>query len=176
MGGSVRSAPVLRSGVLYVTSMAGNLHAIDVEQGRQKWQFQAAAPIHSTPSLSGNKVLLAVTRAGLCRGLRFGKAGCGKPPPPLKSGPPPCIRHGVAFFGSADAHVYAVEVDTGRKRWTRRLGGRIYSTAWVGDEHLYLGCGDGKVYCLATSSGKTVWSTATGNGIDSSPAVAETPC
>ena len=57
MGGSVRSAPVLRAGVLYVTSMAGNLHAIDVEKGRQNWQFQAADHIHSTPSLSGNKVL-----------------------------------------------------------------------------------------------------------------------
>ena len=57
MGSSVRSAPVLRAGVLYVTSMAGNLHAIDVEKGRQKWQFQAADHIHSTPSLSGNKVL-----------------------------------------------------------------------------------------------------------------------
>jgi outer membrane protein assembly factor BamB len=37
--------------------MAGNLHAIDIEKGRQKWQFQAADHIHSTPSLSGNKVL-----------------------------------------------------------------------------------------------------------------------
>ena len=55
--GAVRSAPVLRAGVLYVTSMAGNLHAIDVEKGRQIWGFQASQPIHSTPSLSGNKAL-----------------------------------------------------------------------------------------------------------------------
>jgi len=57
MGSSVRSAPVLRAGVLYVTSMAGKLHAIDVELGREEWQFQAPDHIHSTPSLSGNKVL-----------------------------------------------------------------------------------------------------------------------
>ena len=35
------------------------------------------------------------------------------------------------------------------------------------------GCGDGKVYCLDSSSGKTLWKTLTGNGIDSSPAVAD---
>ena len=57
MGSSVRSAPVLRAGVLYVTSMAGILHAIDVEKGRLNWQFKAADHIHSTPSLSGHKVL-----------------------------------------------------------------------------------------------------------------------
>src|ERR1700687_3700869 len=56
-GGSIRSAPVLRSGVLYVTSRAGSLLAIEAGKGRQIWQFTAADRIHSTPSLSGNKVL-----------------------------------------------------------------------------------------------------------------------
>src|SRR5438552_17433938 len=56
VGSSIRSAPVLRGGTLYVTSIGGNLHAIDVEKGRQIWQFQAAGQIHSTPSLSDNKV------------------------------------------------------------------------------------------------------------------------
>src|SRR5258708_38062152 len=56
MGGSVRSAPVLRGGVLYVTSMAATLHAIDVAKGRVSWQFKAPGHLHSTPSPSGNKV------------------------------------------------------------------------------------------------------------------------
>ena len=57
-------------------------------------------------------------------------------------------------------------------RWVHELGGRIYSTIYAAEHQLYLGCGDGKVYSLDASSGKTLWSTPTGNGIDSSPAVA----
>ena len=48
-GSSVRSAPILEDGILYVASFNGVLHAIDVVTGREKWKFQAAGPVHSTP-------------------------------------------------------------------------------------------------------------------------------
>ena len=54
---AVRSSPVLREDVLYVTCRDGCLYALDSRTGRQRWTFQAAAAIDSTPSLSGNLVL-----------------------------------------------------------------------------------------------------------------------
>jgi len=57
LGSSVRSAPVLYQGTLYVNSLAGYLHAVNVDTGRPKWKFQAEGQIHSTPSLYKNKVL-----------------------------------------------------------------------------------------------------------------------
>src|SRR5437588_2975895 len=56
-GSSVRSAPILEDGILYVASVGGILHAIDSVTGRSKWKFQAPAQIHSTPSTSENRVL-----------------------------------------------------------------------------------------------------------------------
>src|SRR5256714_15285342 len=56
-GSSVRSAPLLADGILYVASVSGVLHAIDVLTGRSIWNFQAAGQIHSTPSLSGDRGL-----------------------------------------------------------------------------------------------------------------------
>src|SRR5256712_3407379 len=56
-GSSIRSAPILRDGILYVTSIAGSLHAIDVASGRAKWKFPVAEQVHSTPSFCGNKGL-----------------------------------------------------------------------------------------------------------------------
>src|SRR2546421_13122068 len=55
--GNVRTAPILRDRFLYVTSLSGYLHAIDVATGRLRWKYKAGAAIHSTPSLSGNRVL-----------------------------------------------------------------------------------------------------------------------
>src|SRR6202022_4894382 len=54
-GSSVRSAPILEDGILYVTSVNGVLHALDVATGSLKWKFQAAGRIYSTPSLSENQ-------------------------------------------------------------------------------------------------------------------------
>ena len=172
MGGSVRSAPVLRAGVLYVTSMAGNLHAIDVEKGSQKWQFQAEdhTPLHPV-SVGKQSPLWLRFGQGPCRGLRFRQAlvGDSRRGGSLDLAGRPRWR---SFFRQRQCPHVAVDVDTGRKRWTQELGGRrIYSTACVAEKHLYLGCGDGKVYCLEAASGKTLWSVPTGNGIDSSPAM-----
>src|SRR5580700_9779934 len=46
-GGAVRSSPVLRDGILYVASLSGSVYALNVETGRAKWTFRAAAQIHS---------------------------------------------------------------------------------------------------------------------------------
>src|SRR5512146_133861 len=54
---SLRSAPVLGGDILYVSCLDGFLHAIDTRTGRLAWKFDAGAPIHATPSLSGDKVL-----------------------------------------------------------------------------------------------------------------------
>jgi outer membrane protein assembly factor BamB len=66
--------------------------------------------------------------------------------------------------------VHAVDAHSGALRWKTALGGRIYSTAYVAETKLYIGCGDGKLYCL-DSRGKILWSAETGNAIDSSPAL-----
>src|SRR3989442_1995819 len=54
-GSSIRSAPILRDGILYVTCVAGSLHAIDVTSGRAKWKFPVAVQGHFTPSFFGNQ-------------------------------------------------------------------------------------------------------------------------
>src|SRR2546427_4020483 len=57
LGSSIRSAPVVPDGGLYVAAVGGTLHAIDAQKGLSKWKFQAAGQIHSTPSLCGKRAL-----------------------------------------------------------------------------------------------------------------------
>ena len=37
----------------------------------------------------------------------------------------PAIAEGVAYFGSTDGRLFAVDADTGRIRWAFDTGGRI---------------------------------------------------
>src|SRR5256885_3474236 len=43
---------------------------------------------------------------------------------------------------------------------SRQLGGRICSTAYAAEGHIYVGAGDGKVYSLDSSSGNILWEAA----------------
>src|SRR4029450_7022270 len=77
--GSIRSSPVLRDGVVYVTCRDGRLYAVDGRTGKERWTLQAAAASDSTPSISGNLVLFgcddgAVYAADLTSGLLRWKA------------------------------------------------------------------------------------------------------
>src|ERR687896_1488473 len=50
---SIRSSPVLKDGVVYVTCRDGRLYALDARTGKQRWTFLLDAPSHSTPALAG---------------------------------------------------------------------------------------------------------------------------
>src|ERR1700754_5060408 len=57
LAGAVRSSPGLRDRSVYVTCRDGRLYALDAANGRERWRYQAAAALHSTPALSGALVL-----------------------------------------------------------------------------------------------------------------------
>ncbi len=123
--GSVRSAPVLRGGLLYVTSVSGFLLAIDVVTGRLKWRFKAPASIHSTPSLSGRRVLFGCGDAKVYAvdGATGKKLWDTTAQDEVWTSP--VVRNDTVYFGSADGKIYAVDAETGTPKWTKMLGGRI---------------------------------------------------
>src|SRR5207249_7879138 len=57
LGSSIRSAPVLGNGLLYVTTVGGTVFAIEGNTGRTRWKFQIKDQIHSTPSFWKNLLL-----------------------------------------------------------------------------------------------------------------------
>ena len=180
IGGSIRSAPVLHGSTLYAASLLGKLHAIDVETGREKWNF--AAPIgHEHFDILPDmlcfgkklqeKVLFGcddgkVYAVHQDSGTKLWEASTGG-----EVWASPVVRQGTAYFGSADGHLYAADARTGKLRWKQALGGRVYSTAYAAEKSIYVGCGDGHAHSLNAATGKMQWSVLTGNGIDSSPAL-----
>src|ERR1700746_3676493 len=135
LGSSVRSAPVMRETTLYVNSLAGTLHAINVETGRLKWKFEAPGQIHSTPSLYKNKVLFGCDDGNVYAGNVYAvNAELGQKSWEVRTKgevwASPVVRQGVAYFGSADGHVYAADADSGKLVWKQQLGGGGYSPGY----------------------------------------------
>ena len=84
----------------------------------------------------------------------------------------PVVADGVAYVGSQDRHLYAVDVRTGREMWTFKADDWVRSPG-VSRGVVYVGSHDGTLYALRAKSGREEWEFQTGAAITSSPAVSD---
>lgn len=82
------------------------------------------------------------------------------------------LHEGVAYFGSMDSFVYAVDVRTGKMLWRFKTSGSNYGS--VSNVHKGLICVpsyDHNVYCLETKTGKEKWRFNTGDKVFGTPLI-----
>jgi outer membrane protein assembly factor BamB len=77
----------------------------------------------------------------------------------------PSIADGIAYFGSQDKNIYAVNAQDGRFIWKFTTQGRIESSPAVANGKVYTGTDDGYVYCLNAYNGSLIWKTFAGGDI-----------
>ena len=70
----------------------------------------------------------------------------------------PVVAGNTLWIASRDIHtLYALDAETGRKRWSFIAGGRIDSPPTIHDGMVLFGSADGYVYCLRATDGELVW-------------------
>jgi outer membrane protein assembly factor BamB len=97
----------------------------------------------------------------------------------------PAVVDGVAYVGSQDGFLYAVDTKTGQEKWRFDAGRPVISTPAVADGTLYFGSGCVGIYCshrpgsdyyfyaLDRQTGQEKWRFKTGGGVASSPLIAD---
>ncbi len=66
--------------------------------------------------------------------------------------------NGLAYFGSSvDNKVYALDIKTGKERWTYYTEGPVRFSPSIWNNRIYFGSDDGYVYCLKAKTGKLDW-------------------
>lgn len=80
---------------------------------------------------------------------------------------------GTLYIGAGDDCIYALDGQTGRRKWQFLVGEPCYSSpTFSPDERLiYVGCTDWEVYALDQQTGKKVWGFRTGDRVEATPAV-----
>ena len=79
-------------------------------------------------------------------------------PMPFDYAPQVVAADGVAYYGSsADHTVRALDLATGRRRWSFRTGAPVRFAPVVQGRRLLVGSDDGRVYCLSAADGKLLW-------------------
>lgn len=198
-GGPVVSSPVISEGVLYAGSNDKRLYAIDAASGRVLWEFETAGAVNSTPLVARGRVMF-LSMDGYFYALdkkdgelqwKFRTQGeekfkvkdyyNGSFKPDfwdfyLSS---PVIRDELVYFGSSDAKVYALDMNTGKEVWSYKTGGSVHSSPAISGNALVVGSWDSNVYCLDVGTGEEKWKFSTGKdttryiwlGVQASPSI-----
>jgi outer membrane protein assembly factor BamB len=75
----------------------------------------------------------------------------------------------LVIFGSRDGHVYALDENSGRRRWSAETSGQVWSSPAIAGGRVYIGSADGYVYCVSLHDGSGQWRFATtGASLESS--------
>jgi eukaryotic-like serine/threonine-protein kinase len=74
----------------------------------------------------------------------------------------PAVLDGIAYIGSEDKNLYAIEIASGKQLWKFQTNGAVHSTAAVFNGVVYFGSFDGFYYALDAKSGKEKWRFQTG--------------
>jgi len=146
----------ISGGRLYFSGLDNYLYCLDVKTGREIWRFRTGMYGNVTsPSLYKNR-LYHPCRDGIvyCLSLE------GKELWRFQTGgfiARLLVRDGVIYFGSEDAHFYAVDAETGREIWRVRTGASIYDEAKITGNLVCFGGWDCNYYALELKTGKEVW-------------------
>ena len=157
----------LRAAVLAaLLAVAIGIPSAGASTGPVDWPQYLGGPDHSSFTTSTAITPANVASLHLIRSLALGNLQAS-----------PTVVGGVAYIGSLNGNLYAIQLSTGKKLWTRFLGKvpsqtcaarGVTSTAAVlpdpqtGVLSVYVGGGDGYLYSLNASTGAVQWQTIVG--------------
>lgn len=169
----VRCTARVAHGHVFFGSDDGKLRAAKLSNGRVVWKFDAGAPVRTQPWISDDQIIFG-SEAGELIGLDLGGSARWRFRARRGITSSPIIHDGVAYFGSTDYHVYAVDVKTGYSIWRYKTQKPIWSSPCIDTDGktIYIGSVDGNLYALDIENGKERWKFASANQITSSPAFA----
>jgi outer membrane protein assembly factor BamB len=186
-GGPVLSTPAIVNGVAYFGSNDRHVYAVRVSDGTEIWKFATRLGVQSSPAVADGIVIFS-SRDGNIYGVaadsgeerwrlatggerRFTRPGIHGIQPSTEMMPDPfdlflsspVVAGGVAYVGSGDTHVYALDARTGALRWKFATGDVVHATPAVADDVVYIGSWDRFFYALDAASGNVKWRYETGD-------------
>ncbi|MFC1415265.1 outer membrane protein assembly factor BamB family protein [Streptacidiphilus cavernicola] len=169
VGEDVPSRPVLRQGVLHLTS-GTRILALDEETGTERWRFDAPVVLFTPPTLDREGGLYAADYLGAVFAL---DADTGAVRWRARTGgrqgvDPVVVEDGTVLVGSGDT-VYAFDARTGEERWRYSARGDLTGAPAAADGLVHVGSRDHSLHTLDLPTGRLRWKLDTGGEITGSP-------
>ncbi|MFB6284416.1 MAG: PQQ-binding-like beta-propeller repeat protein [Halobacteria archaeon] len=183
-GSKAEASPIVHDGVVYAgTSDNSTFFALDAATGKPKWIYPSYKKgkrtkntdwFFTAPAFSKGKV---ITGNGNGKIYAFdAKTGDVDWTFKTKGGRMFCnvaAKDGVTYVGGTDTVMYAIDVESGTKKWSNKTGGWIFTKPAVVGDHVYYGSNDKKLYKVKKDSGDVVWTYKTKSKIPTGPTVVD---
>lgn len=163
-GGKIYSTPFIYRDKVWCASSDRYLYGLDLKSGEERWRLENGRAVVSSPVCTDGKVVLA-GGDGYCRAWNVDDGTIAWEWDSVNNFvvTRPLVREGVVFFGSWGNEFYALDVATGKARWTWWNGqaNRMFSPAQVwpvaSNGRIYLASPDRYMTVLDEESGEVVW-------------------
>lgn len=173
---NVISTPLVTEGLVVFGNQNGLIEALNLKNGKRKWTYQTAGPIFSSPAASAaNRIVLGsadgsvycLDKAGkLLWKTQTGAAVLGSP----------LIDGAVVFIGGSDHRFRALDIETGKERWSfDQLEGPVVSKPVVHKNAVIIGAWDKNLYALDKDKGTLLWKWNNGSPVINFSPAACTP-
>jgi outer membrane protein assembly factor BamB/tRNA A-37 threonylcarbamoyl transferase component Bud32 len=165
--GPIRGSIAVAHGHAFFGSDDGRLYAVRLANGRQSWRYEAGIAIRSRPAFADDRIVFG-TEAGDLLGLDLAGALKWRFKAKRAITSNVVIHDAIAYVGSQDFHVYAVDINAGWAAWRVRTQKPVVSSACIEGKTLYIGSADGFLYALDLN-GRELWKFKTEGQIISTP-------
>jgi outer membrane protein assembly factor BamB len=144
-GGAIVARPTLHGSSLYVPSDDGHLYKLKEESGQLQWQFDMGGSDIKRAFPNGKDAVYDYYASSAT------------------------ISDGLVYVGSANGKLFALDEESGTRRWEYQTKDMVRSTPVIAEGLVFFGSRDHCVYALSAKSGALRWKYDTGEIVVSSP-------
>ncbi|WP_245957515.1 outer membrane protein assembly factor BamB family protein [Chitinophaga flava] len=154
----IGSGMALAKDLVISTNTAGEVYALQVNNGKKKWTFKTGGKIYATPAVAGNDIVVAssdhyVYCIQASNGKQRWRFETGKPVVASAQ-----ITNGIAYIGSSDGHFRAINVATGKLVWEfTEVKGFVEDKPLFYQGNVYFGSWGNDFYALDAATGTLKW-------------------
>lgn len=160
--GSVKSDLCTENDRIFVSASDG-LYGLDVK-GNKAWFYTLASGTSSSPTITGNSVLISGNDGSLAALSKSDGQLLWKQNPGTLAYSKPASSAGKIYLGTSAGQFLCLNAETGEQIWTYKTTGGIYSTPCVTSSLVIFGSEDGSIIALDLA-GSQKWATKTGGRI-----------
>ena len=171
-GSLITSAPTVDATQAFISTVGGELLALDIDSGHVNWSWQAGGAIHSTPAVKNTRVVIGSVDST----ISCISAGNGELLWQVKSNAPvfssALVQGRKVYIGNGDGQVHALNLRNGKTKWTFSEGsGYIETKPILAHGKVIYGAWDESIYALNARNGQLEWQWTEGRpGLLYSPA------
>lgn len=162
--------PVISSPYVYVLEKNGTLHALDINNGTEVWNFPTGEATESSPIVYGGNIIYGTMMDRLYCIDPIARAPRWVYQADERIGGSAYAYDQTVYFGCYDHYFYALNIIDGEIRWRYRTGGLINSSPVVTNGIAYIGSYDQHMYAFDTT-GAMKWKYKVNALINKTPVV-----